>query len=126
MKKVFCVFFVLIMISVLPTHVFAAHATEFEPYHISVVFGENSLLTNQQKQIVEHRLSEKENKTGDRNILCTIFGHNYTSEIVSTITHKVNPQAPRCKKIRYLVDICTRCSDTQTELLSTAYIICCE
>lgn len=125
MKKAFCAFLALAMIIVLSAHVFAEHI-EFETHHISVVFCENSLLTKQQKEVVENKLSGRENKSVERNILCTVLGHNYTSEIISTITHKVNQQAPRCKKIRYLVNICTRCSDTQTEVLSVSYINCCD
>ena len=60
------------------------------------------------------------------NIICDLFGHSYTEETITTITHKVNATQPRCKQEVLKVKVCSRCSDTQIERMSFEFINCCE
>lgn len=58
-------------------------------------------------------------------LLCTLFGHNYETSIVVTVTHRVRPTPPRCLQNTYEYKVCTRCGYTLSTLLASVYIYCC-
>ena len=68
-----------------------------------------------------------EAESGDTtdSLLCTLFGHNYETSIVISVSHRVRPTAPRCLQSTYEYKVCTRCGYTQSTLLSSVYIYCC-
>lgn len=95
---------------------------------VEVLFDENSIFTEDEKQIIESSFSEYDNgnKPIPYGLMCTLFGHDYKSEVTTVIRHKVYVNAPRCVEEWYDTKICTRCSDTQSKLLSQGRIDCCK
>lgn len=61
----------------------------------------------------------------DRNILCTLFGHNYETTISYTVTHNVYTTSPKCVKKTYTTYTCSRCGHVETELTKTERISTC-
>ena len=99
-----------------------------ESSNIEVIFAENSVFTEDEKQIIESSFSEYDdgNKSVPYGLMCTLFGHDYKSETISVIRHKVYVNAPRCVEEWYDTKICTRCSDTNSTLLDSMNIDCCK
>lgn len=99
-----------------------------ESIEMTIIFDDNSAFSESEKLIVSEKLKGRSIGGGEQpdNIICDIFGHSYTEELVTAITHKVYPTQPRCKEEVFKVKVCTRCSDTQTELISDRYIVCCQ
>ena len=61
----------------------------------------------------------------DRNILCTLFGHNYTVTTSVSVTHNVYTTSPKCVRNTYETKTCTRCGHVETELVSSTRISSC-
>ena len=124
MKKVISVAILLIILSIFEAY---AYALDLVPHETDVIFDDNTQFTaDQQQAIIEHfnglHISEDSNEAN--NILCTLFGHNYTTEYVSVVNHNVYASAPRCVKNYYEVSACTRCNDSNSTLISTERIYC--
>ena len=95
--------------------------------NISVIFEDDSALTFEEQAATAKMIIAKSN--GDAttyNLLCTLFGHTYDVETVTTVTHKVNSSAPRCLEEHYNMSTCSRCGNQQLEFLYSQYIDCCK
>ena len=95
---------------------------------VEVVFEENSILSENMKLQVAEMLvcgNMGEDNVGTYNLLCHVVGHNYSTECVVTIQHKVDTVAPRCLRQTWELQICTVCEDTIPTLLTQKYIFCC-
>lgn len=60
------------------------------------------------------------------NIWCDLFGHDFTVSSVSVVEHKVRATQPRCIKRIYDVSVCNRCDYTESVLVTSYYIYCCD
>ncbi len=69
--------------------------------------------------------NDNQNAQQSRGLMCTLFGHDYTSTIANVTTHMVYDTYPYCKQERYQIDLCERCDHTETTLLETFPIGCC-
>lgn len=100
----------------------------YEKSNMIIIFESDSAFSEREKEIICAKLRGISSGGGESpdNIICDIFGHSYTEELVTAITHKLYPTQPRCREETYKVKVCSRCSDTQTELISFAYIVCCQ
>ena len=95
---------------------------------VDVEFSEHSLLTYEEKLIVAEEIvygHEDENKT-TYGLACTLFGHKYTIERVTSITHCASNTAPRCLVEIWEISVCSRCDDTMKTLVSQYYSYCCD
>lgn len=78
----------------------------------------------QARRVADCIVGEKE-ETSTRNILCTLLGHSMVQATANDIFHRYFTTAPRCLRITYRVDSCTRCGySVKTEISRTA-IFCC-
>jgi len=95
---------------------------------VTVEFQENSEFSEKEKSnIIEYLASEEhDNHNTQRNIICSLFGHDYTVEEVTTITHRVSPTPPRCLETKYNISHCSRCGDIQEEYIISRRVFCCE
>ena len=120
-----CIGLVIIMLS---SGIYVMAHEISESGKIEVIFDENSIFTEEEKQIIESSFFENSdgNTTEPYGVMCTLFGHDYKSETTTVIRHKVYASAPRCVKEWYDTKICTRCSDTQSTILSSKNIDCCK
>lgn len=91
----------------------------------TIVFSENTSFTAEQQEYIADMLINGENESATPyNILC-LFGHNYTVETVTSVTHCVRTSQPRCLKETLEVGVCTRCGHTYSNLITSGYIGCC-
>ena len=60
------------------------------------------------------------------NILC-LFGHSLAQATGNRINHNVRPNSPRCDRITFRVDYCTRlgCNYSVETIISQVAIVCC-
>ena len=92
----------------------------------TVIFAEDSCFGEyEQEQIIKHLTGVATNDATTYNLWCTLFGHNYQTEFVTGVRHKVYEDEPRCIEEVYELQICTRCSDVQSDLISYSSIFCC-
>lgn len=91
-----------------------------------IIFNDNSVFTEDEKEIITATLNLGQGTSGTYGLKCTLFGHTYKTEYVTAITHKVYTTSPRCLREIYETKICEDCSDTQTRLINSTLIACCE
>lgn len=93
---------------------------------VQVVFAENSVFTVQEKELIEKYFCGEADIGETYGLRCTLFGHDYKTEYVDVIRHKVRSTRPRCIDDLYKTQICTVCSDTVSTLVSSKSIDCCQ
>lgn len=124
-KKIGAIICMSIVLMITATTVVAAHNFG-EGSFIEVVFSQNSIFTDEEKQTIEASFNEDVPKAQPYGLKCTLFGHNYKTEIIDVIRHKVSTEQPRCIKDKYETKICTVCSDTVSTLIFSDPIYCCD
>jgi len=110
-------------ITIFSATVFAQQKTRAIDFDQTIIFTENTNFSKEQKEIINDHITNGKNSQ-KRGIFC-LFGHNYTSDYVTTISHRVKPGHPRCLSSYYKVFICTRCDDVKTEKITEIFITCC-
>lgn len=91
-----------------------------------IIFDANSTLTHEEKQIVAEYLVNGNPDTQTYGLICTLFGHQETTEIVTTVTHCVRATIPRCLEEDWELIVCSRCETLIEETrIGYSYIDCC-
>ena len=92
---------------------------------VTVVFDVDSQFSADQQKVIAQLLANPEYGVSQANLICTLFGHKNTVEGVTTITHKVLPDSPRCLEEFFTITVCSRCNESTVERNGMAYISCC-
>jgi len=93
---------------------------------VEVIFDSASTLTMTEKQAIAAYLVYGGSDVQTYNLLCTLFGHQNTTEYVTTISHCASATAPRCLQKVWEVNTCTRCdSSVESRVIGEQYISCC-
>ncbi len=90
----------------------------------TIQFKSNSAFTEEEQLKIVNVLIEDENEIAPYNLVCSLFSHKYTSEIITTTTHNVRSSAPKCLLEKINVSVCSRCGYTEKEHISSSYINC--
>lgn len=93
--------------------------------NVTVIFDVDSQLSNDQQEAIAHLLVNSEYGVAQANLICNIFGHKNTMEGVTTITHKVLEESPRCLEELFTITTCSRCNESTVERNAYYYISCC-
>ena len=93
--------------------------------NVDIIFDEDSMLSADEKQIVAEHLVNGQADAQTYGLICNLFGHKNTTEIVTTITHEVSSSAPRCLEEQWELTICSRCENTEETRIAFYYIYCC-
>ncbi|MBQ4274132.1 MAG: hypothetical protein IJB94_04085 [Clostridia bacterium] len=93
--------------------------------NVTVIFDTDSQLSNEQQEVIANLLVNPEYGVVQANLICNIFGHKNTQEGVTTITHKVLAESPRCLQELFTITICSRCNESTVERNAAYYISCC-
>ena len=127
MKKIIICLAALILISVMSISAFAATGDTYtyEFGNKTVVFNSDTMFNELERVQIAQSLADNTTAPSTCGILC-LFGHDYETETVFTVTHCVYDTQPRCKEEQFEIKQCTRCDYTESELISSAYIFCCE
>ena len=113
-----------IMLFSIATGVAAHNFVEEE--NIEVVFKEDSIFSDEEKHIIEASFNADSSHVQPYGLKCSLFGHDYKTEIVSVIRHKIRTAKPRCMRDTYETKICTVCSDTVSTIIGSEPINCCD
>lgn len=100
--------------------------------HVTVTFEDTLGVSNDMRQEIADSIYLSVVEDGalggeaePNNLICTLFGHNLTTNTVTATYHKVREHAPRCRVEVYHVSICSRCNYSEKELANTFYTFCC-
>lgn len=93
--------------------------------NVDIIFEEDSTLSDEAKQSIALLLTKEESCTQTYGLICNVFGHKNSTEIVTTITHCVNDANPRCLQERWEIVTCSRCGNTETTRIAYSLINCC-
>lgn len=94
----------------------------------TVIFDETTQFSAEQREkIAEYLVNGAEaSDAATYGLTCTLFGHKYVVDYVTTITHCVFDTQPRCLEESFEIGECSRCGDTYSERISYGYITCCD
>lgn len=127
MKKIIrFIFAVSICVCLLATGLTVAAYDVINYDNIEVIFKQNSVFSDTEKDIISKSFFEEDKSNETYGLKCILFGHDYKTECVSVIQHKVSESNPRCINEIYETQICEDCSDTQSTLISWEFIECCD
>lgn len=127
MKKILFILISLLLLSSFCVSAFA-ETEEIYTYNIgdvTIIFDENDTFDATTREVVAHKLATGDEGITTYNLLCTLFDHNYEEKSVTTVTHCVEPDQPRCLEEHFIVQVCSRCEDTIVERIGYGYITCC-
>ena len=127
MKKLLVSLLALLLIS---TFSFTAFAEDKESYtyefeNVTVTFDETNTFDNATRETVAYKLVNGDEGATTYGFLCALLNHDYEEASVTTVTHCVEPDQPRCLEEYFIVQVCSRCEDTVVERIGYGYIICC-
>lgn len=129
MKKISIILAICLLLMVMGMTV-SANAAEgqgntYTMQDVTVKFDANSKFTPEEQHHIAELLVYGSDKISPCGLSCFLFGHDYKSEITTTITHRARTTAPRCLSKTYEVSVCSKCGDMQQTLISSIYINCC-
>lgn len=133
MKKATILFLTLIMIltslpvlaSAEENNSNAAFTYEIDGTEYTIEFSESALDAEKQEMIARRIVGLEVTTIQPRNLLCDIFGHKETTEIVTAKVHKVYAASPRCVNKTYNVTTCSRCDYYEQVLTKSVRVVCC-
>lgn len=127
MKRIAVVIFTVILAISATLGVSAGEAmgNTYQVDNVMVIFDVDSQFSAEQQEMIAQLLVNPEYGVSQANLICNIFGHKNSQEGVSTITHKVLPDSPRCLQEFFTITMCSRCEETTVERDGYCYISCC-
>ena len=127
MKKAVIVLFAVILIISTTMSVSAdeIRGNVYQIDNVTVVFDVDSQFSVEQQEVIAQFLVNPEYGVSQANLICNIFGHKNTMEGVTTITHKVLAESPRCLEEFFTITTCSRCNESTVERDGYRYISCC-
>ena len=127
MKRIFILLSVVVLVigSMLGVSAYEPVVNTYQIDGVTVIFDADSQLSEEQQEMIAQLLVNSEYGVSQANLICNIFGHKNTQEGVTTITHKVLAESPRCLQENFIITTCSRCNESTVERVSYAYISCC-
>ena len=127
MRRVTIVLFTVILIISATLNISADEITgnTYQIDNVTVIFDADSQLSAEQQEVIAQLLVNSEYGVSQANLICNLFGHKNNLEGVTTITHKVLPDSPRCLEENFIITTCSRCKESTVERASYYYITCC-
>lgn len=125
MRKAFLVLGTLVVL-MLAFALSAVADSGIESKGIEVLFDSNTKFTEAEQDTIRAHFINEGSDVQPCGLKCTLFGHDYKTELVTVITHKARSTSPRCLKETFNTKTCTVCADTQSTLVNKDYIICCK
>jgi len=122
MKKI--VISLLLICTLLCTGIYCSADSNHNTGDITVIYQENSVWTENQKELFLSLVSSEQLEHTPYSLLC-LFGHDEVIEYPHIIKHKALSVEPRCANQLYEVVTCTRCDYMDATLVSNLFIYCC-
>lgn len=92
--------------------------------HITIEFSSDSALSAEKQQQIADQMVYGDDGASTY-AWCWLTGHNYVTESVTAVEHKVYTLSPRCIKRIYSVETCSKCDHFEETLISETLIPCC-
>lgn len=126
MKKISIILIISLLLTALTISANAAesYGDTYTVQDVTVKFEADSIFTLKEQQHIVELLVHGGDEITPYGLSCFLFGHNYESEIITTVTHNVRTTAPRCLEESYEAQVCSKCGDTKLTLLISHYINC--
>lgn len=103
-----------------------AYNYEINGEEYTVTFVNDSLSADTKQIIAESLVGLRDGSVQTYGLGCTLFGHDYITERVTVIHHRVRTIVPRCDELIYDVTICEDCDYIKEQrLVGTYNIYCC-
>ena len=127
MKKIWTLIIIcLISVSMCFASSSAVFASTLSIGNTDVIFDDTCILSDDVKQHVAESLVYGNSGISTYGLSCTIFGHNSTTEYITTVTHYAKNTYPKCFEEIWELEVCSKCGETLTETrISYCYINCC-
>ena len=116
---------ILLVFSCVSTSAQAAGSNILHFENVDIIFEEACALSDEAKQRVAEQLVYGEAPVATYGLMCTLFGHKTTTEIVDAVSHCVYSTAPRCVRETWQVVACSRCEHTEKTKVAREMIDCC-
>ena len=95
-----------------------------EDTHISIEFSADSELSAEKQQQIANQMVYGDDGASTY-AWCWLTGHDYVTEAVTEIQHKVYDLTPRCIQTIYSVETCTKCDHFEETIISQTRYACC-
>lgn len=129
MKKTLTFVLTLVLAFTMCFSVYAHDSTyTYEYGNKTVIFNETTQFSAEQRvKIAEYLVNGAETSDAETyGLTCTLFGHKYVVEDVTTITHCASDTQPRCLEEDFEIGECSRCGHTYSNRIGFCYITCCD
>jgi hypothetical protein len=128
MKKFIAIMLSIVMVTSINFSVIATNSEgdliySFE--NITIIFDESTSFSESSRTNIANFIVGGKNDIQTYGLVCTLFGHNYVTDYVTTITHNVCESQPKCLREIFEVGECSRCNDTYADLINSLMITCC-
>ena len=103
-----------------------AYNYEIDGVEYTVEFLNADIPSDTKQIIAETLVGLRDGSVQTYGLGCTLFGHDYVTEEIVVIEHRVRAAAPRCDRRAYDVTYCEDCDYIkEQELISVRGIFCC-
>lgn len=126
MKKISIILIICLLLTAItiPANAAESYGNSYSVQDVTIKFAADSIFSSEEQQHFVELLIYGDDEINPYGLSCFLFGHNYESEIITTVTHNVRTTAPRCLEERYDAQVCSKCGDKQLTLLTSFYINC--
>lgn len=93
--------------------------------NITVIFDESTPFSETSRFNIANFIIFGEKNSQTYGLTCTLFGHDYITDYVTTITHNVCESQPKCLREVMEIGECSRCGDTYTNVINSQLVTCC-
>ena len=101
-------------------------ANQVEIGQFTVIFEEDTIYSAAEQQIIAQQIVNGDITNHQTyGLVCNVFGHKTTTELIEVVEHCVRDSMPRCLLTYYNLTTCSRCDYTNVEHVSSVYINCC-
>ena len=129
MKKIIAL--ILVVVSLFSVMSISVYAEDTSYNTVTVTVNETTFIFNAEtseefrNKAIANYFNPKNDGAAAYGLTCTLFGHKLESSYITTITHKVKSNDPRCLRETYDTEACTRCDYANAVLIDSSYITCC-
>ena len=128
MKKIISIVLSIVMVMSISFSASAINTSTNFTYSLentTITFDESTPFSETSRLNLANIIVYGQNNTQTYGLMCTLLGHKYTTDYVTTITHNVCESQPKCLREVMEIGECSRCGDTYTDVINSQLVTCC-
>ena len=131
MKRIISFSFVIVLLFTLSLTSFAEMPATTNQVVIDeyiITFAEDTAFSAEEQQMLAEQivyLFNEETESQTYGLVCNMFGHKTTTELIEVTEHCVRDTSPRCLLSYCYLTACSRCDYAHLEIIDSIYIDCC-